>query len=114
MSYDIYLRGGIGDRADLPDPTYNLGPIFQLALTGEEPPKTGPCPGLSVLDGRTAKDTVPMLATALARIHCANCELRFLKLEPLNGWGNLAGARHVLRMLFNAAIDYELSVWEIK
>jgi hypothetical protein len=30
MSYDIYLRGD--KEPDLPNPTYNLTPIFDLAL----------------------------------------------------------------------------------
>ena len=51
MSYDIYLRKlpspcpTCGHEApapapDLPDPTYNLTPIFDLALTGEPLPNS--------------------------------------------------------------------------
>lgn len=45
MSYDIYLRsepcdkcGRGGEEPELPNPTYNLTPIFDLALTGEPLP----------------------------------------------------------------------------
>lgn len=133
MSYDIYLRGkecpACGHRAvcdaDLPGPTYNLTPIFDLALTGEPYPnpdvgeagvvllgaQTDRPRGLRVLSGRKASDTVRMLKHALLRI--AEDPAPFRKLEPENGWGDLKGAVSVLERLHEAAIENPDLFWEI-
>jgi hypothetical protein len=135
MSYDIYLRGTKcdvcgnqpwGPTLERGHPTYNLTPIFDLALTGEPLPnpdvaeagivllgaKTDRPRGLRVLSGRTAGDTVPMLKRALLRI--AENPAMFRALQPGNGWGDLPGAVKVLEEMHEAARDYPELVWEIR
>jgi hypothetical protein len=134
MSYDIYLRGEKCDKCghapeepDLPNPTYNLTPIFDLALTGEPLPnadvpeghvvllgaKTDRPRGLRLLSGRKASDTKAMLANALARLRDPAWHDRFVALEPSNKWGDLKGAVRVLEKLAIAADEYPGNVWEI-
>ncbi len=125
MSYDIYLRtprcptcGRSGDEVgDLPDPTYNLTAIFDLALTGEPLPNPeisefstvllGEKPerprGLRLLSGRKAKDTIAMIENALARLADPVWTERFVALEPPNKWGTLKDAVFVMQRLLDAA-----------
>ena len=124
MSYDIYLItprcptcGRSGDSfGDLPDPTYNLTAIFDLALTGEPLPnpetsefstvilgaKTDRPRGLRVLSGRKAKDTIVMLENAVGRLEDPAWRDRFIALEPPNKWGDLPGAVYVMKKLLDA------------
>lgn len=132
MSYDIFLRGipcdKCGQNKDgpwMPSPTYNLSPIFDLALTGEPFPnadiaeagvvllgtKTDRPRGLRVLSGKKASDTTVMLSVALFRL--ADKPEDFKVLEPANGWGDLPGAIEVLEALLEAAKEYPDHVWEI-
>ncbi len=134
MSYDIYLRGQpcphcgrSAGEPDLPDPTYNLTPIFHLALTGEPPPnpdvsegqvvvlgaKTDRPRGLRVLSGRPARETLPELCAALERFADTALTEDFRRLEPDNGWGDLAGAVNVVSQLHAAAVAHPDHVWEI-
>jgi hypothetical protein len=129
MSYDVYIRskhfcphcGRDSQRpedsyqGELPGPTYNLTPIFDLALTGEPLPSPGVTEasvvlfkvptdrprGLRVLSGRRVGDSVPMLEAALRRIEDAP-EV-YKKLEPENGWGTLKDAVWVLTRMRDAA-----------
>lgn len=141
MSYDIYIRskyfcshcGRDSSRSEdsysgsLPEPTYNLTPIFDLALTGEDLPnpevgeaavvlfreKTDRPRGLRILSGRTLRDSIPMIEAALKRIR-ANQE-PFLKLEPENKWGTLKDAIWVFdRMLEAARQCNPEAMWEIR
>ena len=140
MSYDIEIRskhfcehcGRDSQRSedayhgDLPNPTYNLTPIFDLALTGEDLPnpevgeasvvlfreKTDRPRGLRVLSGRKVGDTIPMIEAALKRI-AADPET-FRKLEPSNGWGDLKGAKYVFERLLEAARECNPeATWDI-
>jgi hypothetical protein len=136
VSYDIYLNGPketcptCGHQPidpTLPDPTYNLTEIFDLALTGEPFPNpeigegavvlfrrpTDRPRGLRLLDGRKARDTIEDLRKAVARINDPKEEMRFRPLEPSNRWGDLKGARWVMAELLNAAEKYPEHVWEI-
>ena len=141
MSYDIYIRskyfcshcGRDSQRSedtysgDLPDPTYNLTPIFDLALTGEPLPnptvgeaavvllgqKTERPRGLRVLSKRKMSETIPMIESALKRI--ADNPEPFRKLEPENGWGTLKDAIWVLTRLREAALECNPeATWEIR
>jgi hypothetical protein len=137
VSYDIYLRGELetcptcGRRAeepDLPDPTYNLTPIFDRALTGEALPnsdvsegmvvifraETDRPRGLRLLSGRIAGDTVGWIEKALAHLIDPAQEHDFLALEPENRWGTLEDARWVMAQLLTAARDYPRHRWEIR
>src|SRR5271166_4063749 len=114
MSYDVYLQkpacptcGHADPGPDLPDPTYNLTPIFDLALTGEEYPnpdvtearvvllgaKTERPRGLRVLSGKTGRETVDTLSEACRRLLDPALHDKFRLLEPPNKWGTLESAR---------------------
>ena len=141
MSYDIYIRSKHfcphcqrdstrsedSYSGDLPEPTYNLMPIFDLALTGEPLPnpdtsefsvvifgvRTDRPRGLRVLSGRKVSDTIPMLKAALRRI--ADDPEPFKKLEPDNGWGTLKDAIWVFERLCTAAKEsHPEAVWDIR
>lgn len=137
MSYDIYLHAdpkvcsacGRSDDygPDLPDPTYNLTPIFDLALTNEPLPNpevgeagvvllrqaTDRPRGLRVLSGRKAGETFKQLSAAVCAVSDPARTAEFRALEPDNGWGDLKGAREVLTRLRDAAEQYPHRVWEI-
>lgn len=135
MSYGVYLVttdcptcGRRGDEPELPDPTYNLTPIFDLALTGEELPnpdvaeigvvlmgkETDRPRGLRLLSGRTGADTIEQLARAVARLNDSAKAASFRELEPSNGWGTLGDARTVMRELLEAAVEYPDNVWAVQ
>ena len=124
MSYDIYLRaavkrcpacGVVTPEPELPDPTYNLTPIFDLALTWEDPPNYEGRPnGLRVLSGRKAEETADQIALALHRLQDPANEAKFRALEPPNKWGDLEGAREVMARLLSAANEYPHHIWEIR
>lgn len=136
MSYDIYLRsdpetcptcGRRGFEPDLPDPTYNLTPIFDRALTGEDLPnpdvsecavvlfrkETDRPRGLRLLSGRKAKDTADWLRKALAHVNDPANAATFCALEPENKWGTLEDAQYVFGKLIEAAAEYPEHKWEV-
>lgn len=141
MSYDIYIRskwfcphcGRDSQRdsdtysGDLPSPTYNLTPIFDLALTGEPLPnpdvpeaavvllrtETDRPRGLRILSGRKVAESIPMIENALKRIQ--SDEVPYKKLEPSNGWGTLKDAVWVFEEMLGAAKKCNPeAVWEIR
>ncbi len=137
MSYDIYLDapedrcqacGREHGSPDLPGPTYNLTPIFDLALTGEPLPNpnvseghvvllraaTDRPRGLRVLSGRLAEDTVTRLESALAALNDPARDGEFRALEPENGWGTLRDARSVIDRMLDAAREYPKYRWRIR
>ena len=137
MSYDIYLGKaacvtcGHVDHADvnLPNPTYNLTPIFDFALTGEPLPnedvsealvvlhhaKTDRPRGLRILNGRTGRDTLKQLNAALFALSDDPEKMKtFRKLQPPNGWGTPEDARSVMKTLRDAAEEHPDHVWEIR
>lgn len=136
MSYTIYLDsppscehcGRRGEAPDwCPDPTYNLTPIFDLALTGDGLPnpetaevsvvlfghKTDRPRGLRLLNGKTGKDSKPILDAALARLNDPALADRFTALQPENGWGNLPGAIKVMGRLAELAEAYPANTWRV-
>lgn len=136
MSYDIYLRASPEHCAacgqwmpapDLPNPTYNLTPIFDRALTGEPLPnqdisefgvvilgaETDRPRGLRLLDGKKGKDTVVWLEKALGHLNDPGQRDAFIALEPPNKWGDLPGAVSVIERLLSAAKEYPENVWEV-
>jgi len=134
MSYDIYLNGTPCDKCghspagpELPNPTYNLSQIFDLALTGEQFPnsnisegavvllreKTDRPRGLRVLNGKKARETEEPIRQAVARMEDPTMLQNFSALEPENGWGDLPGAIKVMKDLLSAARTYPNHVWEI-
>lgn len=135
MSYDVYLRSGPcahcgckGLEPDSLNPTYNLTPIFDLALTGEPMPnedvgevgvvlfgaKTDRPRGLRVLNGKGATETVPTIESALRRLRDPGLRETFIALEPDNKWGTLKDAVWVLENMRNSANDYPDNKWEIR
>jgi hypothetical protein len=135
VSYDIYLRGvpcPTCQRSDegpsLPDPTYNLTPIFDRALTGEPLPNaqtsefavvilrqaTDRPRGLRLLNGRKAADTITLLEQALRCLRDPANRAELVALEPDNGWGDLAGATDVIATLVAAAQEHPDHVWEVR
>ena len=123
MSYDVYLRGercatcGVHSEPHLPDPTYNLTPIFDLALTDEPMPAVGEKPGretgLRLLSGKKGAETVDRLRLALVRLSDPARAESFRALEPPNKWGTLEGAITVMTALRDAATEYPTHTWEI-
>ena len=137
MSYDIDLEMDPSEcptchRAfhgpDLPNPTYNLTAIFDLALTGEPLPnpsvsegsivifkaETDRPRGLRVLSGRKAKDTVAQLRQACNDLGDPAKNTTFKALEPSNGWGTLGSALTVMQKLLDAAKEFPEGVWRIQ
>ncbi len=123
MSYSIYLRGSYSpcptcghakeeENPQLPNPTYNLAPIFNLAIQREIPDSDLPR-GLRRLDGRKAIDTIDLLREAYWRMNDPKLHSAFIALEPPNGWGDLPGAIRVISKLIDAAEKYPNRTWEI-
>lgn len=133
MSYTVHLNatkcescGCMRPYPDsLPDPTYNLTPIFHFLLTGEkleEPSELGdflsgsPCKltGLRVLNGKKALDTIEVFGTALWRAAHPDNKALLLSLNPPNGWGDLEGAVECILKYMKAAMEYPHNFWDIR
>lgn len=140
MSYDIYLReipepapcptcGHLkhAETPELPNPTYNLTPIFDRAFTGESLPNpatseaavvlfgvgTDRPRGLRLLSGRKAKDTTAWLAKALRNLTDPSQVKVFRALEPSNGWGTLPDAIRTIECLLKAAQEFPELTWGV-
>lgn len=135
MSYDVHIKTepcptcshSAESDYDTLNPTYNLTPIFDLALTGEPMPnadvgeaavvlfraKTDRPRGLRVLDGRRLGDTVKMLENAMARLRDPAMVEQFAALEPDNGWGTVRGALSTLEMMLARAVAVPDGKWDI-
>lgn len=112
---------------ECPEPTYNLTPIFDLALTGEPLPNsdvseghvvllgasTDRPRGLRLLSGRTAAETLPDLEKAVQRLHDAAMTHAFCQLEPTNRWGTLEDAQDAMQTLLDRARSYPTFVWAV-
>ena len=125
----VYLRSGTTEEGEpeCPNPTYNLAEIFDLALTGDDFPNpnvsevqvilfkvsTDRPRGLRVLSGKKAEHTTEMISGAIRRLLSPELKERFQKLVPENGWGTLADASWVLNRLYELALEYPSSTWEI-
>jgi hypothetical protein len=136
MSYTIHLHGKPCDKCgllpnepdDLPDPIYNLTPIFDLALTGEPYPngnvsevevalfrkETDRPRGLRLLHGKLASETSDMIARALDRMADPAMAPAFAGKELDNRWGGLTGAIKIMRRLLEAARDCPGLTWDIR
>jgi hypothetical protein len=135
MSYDIFLRspkcehcGQYRSEPELPEPTYNLTPIFDFALSGEPLPsadvsesavvlfgkKTVRPRGLRLLDDRLAKETMADINRARDRMLDPRLREQFIGLEPANKWGTLADAISVMCKLREAAEEYPDFKWDIR
>jgi hypothetical protein len=140
MSYDIWLRPPAvepcptcghrvdGNEPERLDPTYNMTPLFDAALTGEDLPnpdvsegavvlfraKTDRPRGLRLLSGKKAADTVTWLAKALSNLKDPGQREKFLALEPPNKWGDLPGAIWVIERMLANAREYPDNTWEIQ
>jgi hypothetical protein len=115
------------DGSSLSNPTYNLTPIFDAALTGGPLPnpnvseayvvllgsKTDRPRGLRLLNGSKASDTIVILEKALKRMRNPEEREKFLALQPSNGWGTLDGAIGIMEELLRAASTYPESEWKI-
>lgn len=134
MSYSIYLKtpkcdhcGRGYDDPRLPDPTYNLTPIFDLALSDGELPnpdtsegavvvlgaKTDRPRGLRLLSGLTGAASLPLIEAALTRMRDPDRREAFVAVEPDSGWGNFDGALRVMSQLRDAAEERPTAIWEI-
>lgn len=135
MSYDVYLEGEpcvtCGHKPEGPEglhPTYNLTPIFDLALTNEPLPnadvsemrvvllkeETDRPRGLRILNGRKAADTVKPIEEALRRLEDPTRRAEFAALEPPNRWGTVQGAIQFLRYMLEYAQKFPERVWHIQ
>lgn len=85
MSYDVRLEIDTGgenpaDLTEWRDPTYNLGPMFSLALGAP----------FRSFDGKIAGEFIPFLRSAIAAME--DSPAKFKELNPKNGWGDYDGA----------------------
>ncbi len=104
MSYDIDLAIDTGGRymavvADIGSPTYNLGPMFRMALavSGISSMQGHTKPSLS---GMLAADAIPVLANGLKDMRDRRAE--YEKLNPPNGWGRYENAVETFEKLLEA------------
>lgn len=122
MGYDVHFGG-----EECMEPTYNLTPIFDLALTGGplpnpelsegdvvvmRKPTTRPR-GLRLLSSKTGAEALPMLNEACKRIADPAMAEAFNNLAPANGWGDLDGAKKVLRSYRVLCEECPANVWEV-
>jgi hypothetical protein len=134
MSYDIDLVGepcphcGTIREPESHNPTYNLTPIFDLALTGEPLPSpnvsefdvvifrkdTERPRGLRLLSGQKASATLTLLEKGLAKLQDPAMQNRFKALEPPNRWGTLEDAVAVFEYLIADAKKYPDNTWRIR
>ena len=116
MSYSIRLYetcSTCGHReGDSTDPTYNMAPMFRLALT---PKSTGDGPhGVKALHGRKGSETVEQLQAGLGALSDpANARKLAEMEEACHGWGSIEGAKTVLRRLIQMAEAYPNAVWSV-
>lgn len=88
MSFDLHLKNEHGGEVELsPGPTYNLSPMFALALGY----------GFRELDGKKAGEAA--LDCALAHDRMRDDPEPYKALNPDNGWGDYDGALWVLQTL---------------
>lgn len=104
MSYDIWLELE-GMRDDDPgNITYNVDPMFALAIDGD--PETAvqngadvvlhhKDPALKRFVGETASECLPALRRAVEAMEAAPAD--YEALNPPNGWGDYEGALEYLR-----------------
>lgn len=115
MSMDLWLSADLGgverEALDWDDPgniTYNVDPMFALALDGD--PSAGIQNGAELLDrkspalqrfkGKQAKECVVALRAAVERMEATPNAFR--ELNPPNGWGNYELAVAYLRRFLAA------------
>jgi hypothetical protein len=110
-----------------PEPTYNLTPIFDLALTGEPMPnpdkgefevvilgkRTDRPRGLRLLDGLTGEASLARINAAIDRLSDERLRDQFAALEPDNGWGDLSGAVWTFGRLRRIAEENKTGTWRI-
>ena len=108
MSFDISMHYPDLPGNRMPDnnyrnPTYNIAPMFALAIGEEE--------GIRFLDGKTGRECRPILKRAILDME-SNMSV-YRDLNPENGWGRAEDAVSVLRTLFQwtcMAPDYIMRV----
>lgn len=91
MSYDVWLEVDTGGEhphriSEYFEPTYNLAPMFALALGI----------GLRDLTGKTGAEAQPILRRGIAAMEADPAP--FEALNPSNGWGSYAGALKFLKL----------------
>ena len=106
MSYDIHLVIDTGGEyaarvTECRSPTYNLGPMFALALGHP----------IRDLAGQLAKDVTPTLQAAIKSMKAKPA--KFKKLNPANGWGSYEGAVSSLEWLLEVCKEHPLATVEI-
>jgi hypothetical protein len=130
MSYDIdFGCPTCHSGPERLNPTYNLTPLFDLALTGEPLPnpdtsemavvlfreKTDRPRGLRILSGRTGAESLVPLRKALGHLEDPAKRAAFDKLaEPNKGWGTHEDAVWVVRKMIEMAESSPTSVWNIQ
>lgn len=107
MSYDMQLVIDTGGQypaavTECKSPTYNLGPMFALALGGSM---------RKVLDGKKAHSVICVLEKATASMKRAPA--KYKKLNPPNGWGSYEGALESLCWLLEMCKEHPLATVQI-
>jgi len=93
---------------DLGNMTYNVGPMFSLALTG-----SAGGPGIGSLSGKTGAELIPVLEKAVAHISNPNNVDAYAALTPPNKWGSHGGARKKLEEILDGCRSYPKAVFEV-
>ena len=107
MSYDMQLvinTGGERPAAvtKCKSPTYNLAPMFALALGGSM---------REVLDEKKAHSVIGVLEKATVSMKRAPA--KYKKLNPPNGWGSYEGALESLCWLLEMCKEHPLATVQI-
>lgn len=144
MAYSIRIQPPIGQcphcgrpycEPDCPDPTYNMAPLFDAALTDESWPSPTVTElervvlrvpvdrprGLCLLSGRKCRDTVEQIASAIARLADPARESEWKALESRycltferGLFGSAEGAIEVLGLLLVCAEQCPDGTWEVR
>lgn len=105
MSYDLdlYLTNwGVRTETLLSlEPTYNVGPMFRLALGSQKRDGT-----FDELEERSGHEIIPILERAVAHINDPANDSAYKALNPSNGWGNVDTARITLEKLLSTCREY--------
>ena len=104
MSYDVWLEIDTGGEhphslTECYSPTYNLGPMFRLALSGDEQGE-----GVPDWNGMFASELISKLREAIAAME--DDPAKFKRLNPENGWGNYEGALNFLSEILRQCIQH--------
>ena len=96
MSFDVSVEKACGCGSINYNITYNVSPMFYLALDSED--------GLRGLNELKCSEAIPKLQRAIE--YFDNHWADMMSLNPKNGWGSADGARELLSDLLRDCFRY--------